>query len=499
MWSSVGIKTGGVGNYTWDTPVPVTGTSIVELTIFKRSASAPTTPSGGTYNFSSKTYATLPSGWDSSIPSGTDALYTSRATVSSSTPTATSVAISGWTTPVLSMQNGTNGSDATVNMTNLKATIEANSSTTITIQNSSTLFRTGSGLGGVFIGAGGLYGKNSSGQNTFAIDGANGAASFKGDIETSGKGLFEGTTYAGSGSTVPVALYGKATTTSDVGVLGLIGRTGSSSLTLSGVQGRVADPTTLGSCSLQYAVGVIGQNYSTHATCWAGMFVGSSSGSNGLLISTGSGASETALDVSNGAIKLSSAVSSSFITLPYFTTGITGHTTILNSTGTANCFEVRGSLPVIKLYRENTINKYFSIHNEASATAGASNMVFRFNGGASNLFVFSEAGAFTALDNITAYSDRKIKENIEPLEHPLEKLKRLGGYQYKNRLANKNDCGIIAQEVEKILPQLVQTGSTEFDGVKLKTVNYNGIVALLVAAVNELQAKVERLEHDTTK
>lgn len=116
IWSSVGTKASGAANYSWQTPIKIQGSdgasglSIVELTIFRRAASAPATPTGGTYNFATKTL-TPPSGWSASVPSGADPVYTSRATVSSTDPSATSVAVSGWTVPVVSFQNGTNGTN----------------------------------------------------------------------------------------------------------------------------------------------------------------------------------------------------------------------------------------------------------------------------------------------------------------------------------------------------------------------------------------------------
>lgn len=117
IWSSVGTKASGAATYTWQTPIKIQGSdgasglSIVELTIFKRTT-ASETPTGGTYNFATKTL-TPPSGWSIAVPSGTNPVYTSRATVSSSNPSATSVAVSGWTASVVSFQNGANGTNGT--------------------------------------------------------------------------------------------------------------------------------------------------------------------------------------------------------------------------------------------------------------------------------------------------------------------------------------------------------------------------------------------------
>lgn len=121
LWSCVGTKASGATNYTWQTPIKIEGSdgssgsnglSIAELTVFRRSASEPATPTGGTYNFSTKTL-TPPSGWSVAIPAGSDPVYASRSVVSSTDPSATSVAPGAWSAPVVSFQNGAQGPQGT--------------------------------------------------------------------------------------------------------------------------------------------------------------------------------------------------------------------------------------------------------------------------------------------------------------------------------------------------------------------------------------------------
>ena len=114
LWSSVGFKTSASANYTWSTPVKIEGTSVAEVTVFTRGV--PTTaPTGGTYTFSNPPVLVVPTStgatWSTSIPSGSAAVYTSRAVVSTAAGNTSAVAITGWTTPVISFQNGSNGSD----------------------------------------------------------------------------------------------------------------------------------------------------------------------------------------------------------------------------------------------------------------------------------------------------------------------------------------------------------------------------------------------------
>ena len=84
-----------------------------------------------------------------------------------------------------------------------------------------------------------------------------------------------------------------------------------------------------------------------------------------------------------------------------------------------------------------------------------------------------------------AKSDERLKENIEHIDNALEKVGRIDGKVYKFKFKDKErDGGVIAQELEKVLPEAV----VEVDGIKY--VKYEAVIALLVNAVNELARKV---------
>jgi len=101
----------------------------------------------------------------------------------------------------------------------------------------------------------------------------------------------------------------------------------------------------------------------------------------------------------------------------------------------------------------------------------------------------SEAGAATFNDNVTAFSDERLKDNIETLEHGLAKVEQLRGVSYIRD--GKENIGVIAQEVEKILPEIVLTADDEMG---TKSVDYSRITAVLIEAVKDLSAKVKQLE-----
>jgi hypothetical protein len=88
-----------------------------------------------------------------------------------------------------------------------------------------------------------------------------------------------------------------------------------------------------------------------------------------------------------------------------------------------------------------------------------------------------------------ASSDVTLKENITPIVNGLSTIESLNGVSFNWKDSQLPSIGLIAQEVEKVCPILV----SEEDG--LKSLNYNGIIGLLVEAVKELSARVKELEN----
>ena len=97
----------------------------------------------------------------------------------------------------------------------------------------------------------------------------------------------------------------------------------------------------------------------------------------------------------------------------------------------------------------------------------------------------------------TTSSDRKLKKNIQSLEGSLEKVLGLRGVSFEWKKNNKKSIGFIAQEVQEVVPDLVKNNRKEHDGVVTEEhlgVDYGNITALLVEAVKEQQALINRLE-----
>lgn len=92
-------------------------------------------------------------------------------------------------------------------------------------------------------------------------------------------------------------------------------------------------------------------------------------------------------------------------------------------------------------------------------------------------------------------SDERKKQNIQTLQDPLEKIRRINGVEFNWRDSEARDWGVIAQDVEKVAPFLVRTDPLS----NYKTVNYNSLIALSIEAVKELDSKNKALEAELKK
>jgi len=110
------------------------------------------------------------------------------------------------------------------------------------------------------------------------------------------------------------------------------------------------------------------------------------------------------------------------------------------------------------------------------------------NTGSDNGYTVYVNGTIYATSNITANSDLTLKKNLAIIENPTDKLMQLNGYSYQWKSDDSHQYGVIAQEVEKILPYAVSTGN---DGIK--GVSYNQIIPVLIEAVKEQKKELEEL------
>jgi len=100
----------------------------------------------------------------------------------------------------------------------------------------------------------------------------------------------------------------------------------------------------------------------------------------------------------------------------------------------------------------------------------------------------SVTGDMTASGNVTAYSDERLKSSVETIPDALSKVLSVRGVTFT--MNGERGTGVIAQELEQVLPEAVFDNE---DG--MKSVAYGNITGLLIEAIKELSAKVEELEN----
>jgi Chaperone of endosialidase len=125
-------------------------------------------------------------------------------------------------------------------------------------------------------------------------------------------------------------------------------------------------------------------------------------------------------------------------------------------------------------------------------------------GGTGGIGLMTVTGEIRATKEITAYysSDIRLKENVTVIENALEKVKSLSGVMFDwkddvienrggddNYFVRKHDTGIIAQDVEKVLPEVVAVRDDGFLAVR-----YEKLAGLIIQAINELAAEVDELK-----
>jgi hypothetical protein len=123
-----------------------------------------------------------------------------------------------------------------------------------------------------------------------------------------------------------------------------------------------------------------------------------------------------------------------------------------------------------------------------------SNILFR-NSGGTNVLTCDSSGNLTTTANITAYSDIRLKENISTIKNGLELVNKLRGVTFNWKDTGNYSYGLIAQEVEEIIPELVletETGTLEGEASnKIKSVDYSKITAVLIEAIKEQQHQLD--------
>lgn len=147
-------------------------------------------------------------------------------------------------------------------------------------------------------------------------------------------------------------------------------------------------------------------------------------------------------------------------------------------------------------------NKIQAHANNLYLQYNTSGGLFFRNSGGNDRASLDSSGNFTTEGNVTAYgsvSDKRLKENIEVIENPIEKIKDLKGVTFNYKKDGSKSTGLIAQDLQKVLPEAVYTSKTIADETKGEkpeehlAIHYGNTVGLLVEAIKEQQEQIETL------
>jgi len=123
-------------------------------------------------------------------------------------------------------------------------------------------------------------------------------------------------------------------------------------------------------------------------------------------------------------------------------------------------------------------------------------MIFQGNDGGSGITALtldmSAAGAATFNNNVTAFSDERLKSNIRTVPDALAKVTAMRGVHYTRDDTDRDHTGVVAQEIQKIAPEVVLTADDEMNTL---SVDYGNITGYLIEAIKELKAEIEELKN----
>lgn len=165
--------------------------------------------------------------------------------------------------------------------------------------------------------------------------------------------------------------------------------------------------------------------------------------------------------------------------------------TFSSNVSIASSASIAGSLSLANVNSSGIITSTgINVGSAVTITSGGINV----NSGSLNVGSggINVTGIITATD-FNATSDRNLKENIKIVIDPIEKISKINGVEFSWKSSKAQSIGVIAQELEEIFPELVTQNDSH------KTVNYNGLIGVLIEAVKEQQKQINSLKEHIEK
>ena len=175
-------------------------------------------------------------------------------------------------------------------------------------------------------------------------------------------------------------------------------------------------------------------------------------------------------------------------------------TSVINGLTMAGALQTAGSITVgssgtSNIYMGGASGNYFRFHTNNSHTYFDGNVGdIHWRQGSSTRFIFYMTTAnMTVNGTVTQYSDSRLKDNIITIDGALNKVNQLRGVYYNRTDINTSErqIGLVAQEVESVVPEVVHTANDELN---TKSISYAQLNALLIEAIKEQQTIIDDLK-----
>ena len=162
---------------------------------------------------------------------------------------------------------------------------------------------------------------------------------------------------------------------------------------------------------------------------------------------------------------------------------------------TLSCYMYGGATDLVQLHVSGS-EQNLSLTTGGAATATTSKGIHIRNttgfvgiDDISPSYQLDVAGTIRATGDVIAYSDERVKENIKTIDNSLEKVSKLRGVEFNKIGEDIKSIGVIAQEIEKVIPEVVRE-----DDKGMKSVAYGNITGILIEAIKELKQEIEELK-----
>jgi hypothetical protein len=175
-----------------------------------------------------------------------------------------------------------------------------------------------------------------------------------------------------------------------------------------------------------------------------------------------------------------------------------GGTTEYTGTGVKSFNIVGGDYPLLAFYNSTTLRSTLISYSNSTLFGHAhASAKWTFENGTAVMGELSGAGTFTAKGDVVAYgspSDKRLKENIKPIESALDKVMDLQGVTFNWKKSDsildiKEDIGFIAQDVKEVIPELVRENENG-----MLSMRHQGIAPILLEAIKELKQEIDELK-----